>query len=78
MSVLQPLLEQFPTKTIREYFIPNRELPIDTTKLSRLIGTAGAPTLIDVRLDEDFSVDPERAQKSRAIVVGLLERSRPC
>jgi hypothetical protein len=31
MSVLQPLLEQFPTKTIREYFIPNRELPIDNS-----------------------------------------------
>ncbi|WP_438275824.1 chromate resistance protein ChrB domain-containing protein [Nitrobacter sp.] len=31
---------------------------ISSDKLSRLIGTAGAPTLIDVRLDEDFSADP--------------------
>jgi hypothetical protein len=28
-SILQPLLEQFPAKTIREYFISNSELPID-------------------------------------------------
>ena len=27
-------------------------------KLSRLIGTASAPTLIDVRIDEDFAADP--------------------
>ncbi|MBB4263977.1 hypothetical protein GGD64_008049 [Bradyrhizobium sp. CIR3A] len=27
-------------------------------KLSRLIGTAAAPMLIDVRIDEDFSADP--------------------
>lgn len=31
---------------------------ISSDKLSRLIGTAGAPMLIDVRLDEDFSGDP--------------------
>jgi hypothetical protein len=26
-------------------------------KLARLIGTAAAPTFIDVRIDEDFSAD---------------------
>jgi rhodanese-related sulfurtransferase len=31
---------------------------ISSEKLSRLIGTANAPTLIDVRLEEDFAVDP--------------------
>ena len=31
---------------------------ISSDKLSRIIGTANAPTLIDVRTDEDFAVDP--------------------
>lgn len=31
---------------------------ISSDKLSRLIGTAGAPTLVDVRIDEDFAADP--------------------
>ena len=31
---------------------------ISTEKLSRLIGTANAPALIDIRIDEDFSADP--------------------
>jgi rhodanese-related sulfurtransferase len=31
---------------------------ISTDKLSRLIGTANAPVLIDVRIDEDFAADP--------------------
>ncbi len=31
---------------------------ISPDKLSRLIGTASAPVLIDVRLDEDFAADP--------------------
>ena len=31
---------------------------ISTEKLSRLIGTASAPILIDVRIDEDFAADP--------------------
>ena len=31
---------------------------ISSEKLARLIGTAKAPTLIDVRLDEDFAADP--------------------
>jgi rhodanese-related sulfurtransferase len=31
---------------------------ISSEKLSRLIGTANAPTLIDVRTDEDFAADP--------------------
>ena len=31
---------------------------ISPDKLSRLIGTANAPALIDVRLDEDFAADP--------------------
>ncbi|QQN66373.1 chromate resistance protein [Bradyrhizobium diazoefficiens] len=31
---------------------------ISSDKLSRLIGTSNAPTLIDVRIDEDFAADP--------------------
>jgi len=31
---------------------------ISSDKLSRLIGTVHAPTLIDVRIDEDFAADP--------------------
>ena len=31
---------------------------ISSEKLARLIGTARAPTLIDVRIDEDFAADP--------------------
>jgi rhodanese-related sulfurtransferase len=31
---------------------------ISSEKLSRLIGTAGAPALVDVRTDEDFAADP--------------------
>jgi hypothetical protein len=31
---------------------------ISPDKLSRLIGTTNAPTLIDVRIDELFAVDP--------------------
>src|SRR5262249_1185931 len=31
---------------------------ISSDKLSRLIGTANAPTLIDVRVDEHFDADP--------------------
>ena len=31
---------------------------ISSEKLSRLIGTAKAPTLVDVRIDEDFAADP--------------------
>ena len=31
---------------------------ISPDKLSRLIGTANAPTLIDVRIDDDFTADP--------------------
>jgi hypothetical protein len=31
---------------------------ISTEKLSRLIGTGNAPTLVDVRIDEDFGADP--------------------
>jgi rhodanese-related sulfurtransferase len=31
---------------------------ISSDKLSRLIGTVNAPTLIDVRIDEDFAADP--------------------
>jgi rhodanese-related sulfurtransferase len=31
---------------------------ISSDKLFRLIGTANAPTLIDVRIDEDFAADP--------------------
>jgi rhodanese-related sulfurtransferase len=31
---------------------------ISPEKLSRLVGTVNAPTLIDVRIDEDFAADP--------------------
>ena len=38
---------------------------ISPDKLSRLIGTAHAPTLIDVRLDEDFAADPRLVPGAR-------------
>jgi rhodanese-related sulfurtransferase len=41
---------------------------ISPDKLSRLIGTANAPTLIDVRIDEDFTADPR-------IIPGAVRRS---
>ena len=41
---------------------------ISTEKLSRLIGTATTPILIDVRTDEDFARDPR-------IIPGALRRS---
>ncbi len=33
-------------------------LQISTAKLARLVGTPKCPTLIDVRIDEDFDIDP--------------------
>jgi rhodanese-related sulfurtransferase len=41
---------------------------ISSDKLARLIGTAGAPVLIDVRNDEDFSEDPR-------VIPGSFRRS---
>ena len=41
---------------------------ISTEKLSRLIGTPGAPTLIDVRIDEHFATDPR-------LIPGAVRRS---
>jgi rhodanese-related sulfurtransferase len=41
---------------------------ISPDKLSRLIGTAHAPILIDVRLDEDFAADPR-------LIPGVRRRS---
>jgi len=41
---------------------------ISSDKLFRLIGTAKAPTLIDVRTDEDFAADPR-------LVPGAIRRS---
>jgi rhodanese-related sulfurtransferase len=41
---------------------------ISSDKLFRLIGTANAPTLIDVRIDEDFSADPR-------LIPGAMRRS---
>ncbi|WP_143198026.1 sulfurtransferase/chromate resistance protein [Bradyrhizobium sp. AS23.2] len=41
---------------------------ISPDKLSRLIGTAAAPALIDVRIDEDFSADPH-------LIPGAVRRS---
>ena len=40
---------------------------ISPEKLSRLIGTGGAPTLVDVRTDEDFDLD-------RTLIPGALRR----
>jgi rhodanese-related sulfurtransferase len=41
---------------------------ISSDKLSRLIGTAGAPALVDVRIDEDFAADPR-------LIPGAVRRS---
>ena len=41
---------------------------ISSEKLARLIGTASAPTLIDVRIDEDFAADPR-------LIPGAVRRS---
>jgi hypothetical protein len=41
---------------------------ISPDKLARLIGTAAAPTLVDVRIDEDFSADPR-------LIPGAVRRS---
>jgi len=41
---------------------------ISPDKLARLIGTAKAPTLIDVRIDEDFDADPR-------LIPGAMRRS---
>ena len=41
---------------------------ISSDKLSRLIGTANAPTLIDVRIDDDFAADPR-------LIPGAMRRS---
>jgi rhodanese-related sulfurtransferase len=38
---------------------------ITVSQLTRLIGTAAAPTLVDVRIDEDFSLDPNFIPGSR-------------
>ncbi|MCQ1851600.1 chromate resistance protein ChrB domain-containing protein [Neorhizobium galegae] len=39
-------------------------LEISPEKLSRLVGTPGAPLIIDVRTDEDFALDPRRVPGS--------------
>lgn len=41
---------------------------ISPDKLSRLIGTPHAPTLVDVRIDEDFAADPR-------LIPGAMRRS---
>jgi rhodanese-related sulfurtransferase len=41
---------------------------ISSDKLARLIGTAKAPTLIDIRVDEDFAADPR-------LIPGAMRRS---
>src|SRR5262245_15165632 len=41
---------------------------ISPEKLSRLIGTAAAPTLVDVRTDADFAADPR-------LIPGAMRRS---
>ncbi|MCP4621318.1 MAG: sulfurtransferase [Bradyrhizobium sp.] len=41
---------------------------ISSDKLARLIGTAKAPTLIDIRIDDDFAADPR-------LIPGAVRRS---
>jgi rhodanese-related sulfurtransferase len=41
---------------------------ISLEKLSRLVGTANAPALVDVRIDEDFAADPR-------LIPGAMRRS---
>jgi hypothetical protein len=41
---------------------------ISTERLSRFVGTAKAPALIDVRIDEDFAADPR-------LIPGAIRRS---
>ncbi len=41
---------------------------ISSEKLARLVGTAKAPTLIDVRVDDDFAADPR-------LIPGAMRRS---
>ena len=43
---------------------------ISSDKLSRLIGTGNAPTIIDVRIDEDFAADPR-------LIPGAVRRAHP-
>jgi rhodanese-related sulfurtransferase len=40
---------------------------ISVDKLSKLIGTANAPLIIDVRLQEDFALDPRRLPASKRV-----------
>ena len=39
---------------------------ISSDKLARLVGTANAPLLVDVRIDEDFAGDPATARTDLA------------
>jgi hypothetical protein len=41
---------------------------ISSEKLSRLIGTAGSPSLVDARIDKDSSADPR-------LIPGAVRRS---
>ncbi len=41
---------------------------ISSDKLARLVGTAKAPTLVDVRIDDDFAADPR-------LIPGAVRRS---
>jgi len=43
---------------------------ISSDKLSKLIGTGNAPTIIDVRIDEDFAADPR-------LIPGAARRPHP-
>jgi rhodanese-related sulfurtransferase len=43
---------------------------ISSDKLSKLIGTGNAPTIIDVRIDEDFAADPR-------LIPGAARRAHP-
>jgi hypothetical protein len=56
---------------------------ISPDKLSRLIGSANAPTLIDVRIDEHFAADPRLIPGASATLpsrrpgLGVKPRRRP-
>ncbi|ANL29141.1 rhodanese-like protein [Rhizobium phaseoli] len=48
-------------------------LEITSDKLSRIVGTPGAPALIDVRIDEDFNADPRLVPGSQRLDYRTVE-----
>src|SRR5258708_25766280 len=72
MGVLRSPREAACPSIASRYFYEGASMSSFTTispdKLSRLIGTANAPSLIDVRTDEDFAADPR-------LIPGAVRRS---